>query len=105
LDIPNTLETVAEGLNVPWEMDIAKDGRIFFTERPGSLRKNTCLYKPNVVKQSYNFHSEINQFLLVIISRCAFTRIRKARSISSSARLSLSTETLRFEASSTSIAS
>ncbi len=32
------METVAEGLNVPWEMDIAKDGRIFFTERPGTMR-------------------------------------------------------------------
>lgn len=38
LDIPYTMETVAEGLNVPWEMDIAKDGRFFFTERPGTLR-------------------------------------------------------------------
>ncbi|MBD0380856.1 PQQ-dependent sugar dehydrogenase [Paenibacillus sedimenti] len=37
-DIPYTMETIAEGLNVPWEMDIAKDGRIFFTERPGHLR-------------------------------------------------------------------
>ncbi|WP_209811190.1 PQQ-dependent sugar dehydrogenase [Ammoniphilus resinae] len=37
-DIPYTVETLAEGLNVPWEMDVAEDGRIFFTERPGTVR-------------------------------------------------------------------
>ncbi|WP_253298219.1 sorbosone dehydrogenase family protein [Paenibacillus sp. MSJ-34] len=36
--IPYTAETLAEGLNVPWEMAIAPDGRIFFTERPGAIR-------------------------------------------------------------------
>jgi len=35
---PYSIATVAEGLNVPWEMAFAPDGRIFFTERPGSLR-------------------------------------------------------------------
>jgi len=37
-EIPYTIETLAEGLNVPWEMDVAEDGRIFFTERPGAVR-------------------------------------------------------------------
>ena len=36
---PYDLEVVAEGLNVPWEMVIAEDGRIFFTERPGQIRE------------------------------------------------------------------
>ncbi|WNS40978.1 PQQ-dependent sugar dehydrogenase [Paenibacillus sp. MMS20-IR301] len=35
---PYTAHTLASGLNVPWEMAFAPDGRIFFTERPGSLR-------------------------------------------------------------------
>ncbi|KAI7258809.1 hypothetical protein KC345_g10473 [Hortaea werneckii] len=35
---PYTARIVASGLNVPWEMAFAPDGRIFFTERPGSLR-------------------------------------------------------------------
>ncbi|MFE6797337.1 PQQ-dependent sugar dehydrogenase [Paenibacillus chitinolyticus] len=33
-----TREIVASGLNVPWELVFAADGRIFFTERPGQLR-------------------------------------------------------------------
>ena len=32
------VETVAENLEVPWEIDFATDGRIFFTERIGNLR-------------------------------------------------------------------
>ncbi|KAF6242033.1 glucose sorbosone dehydrogenase [Nitrosopumilus sp. b1] len=32
------IETVAENLKVPWEIDFASDGRIFFTERVGDLR-------------------------------------------------------------------
>ena len=32
------IETVASGLEVPWSMDMAPDGRIFFTERGGSVR-------------------------------------------------------------------
>ncbi|SEG12653.1 sorbosone dehydrogenase family protein [Paenibacillus sp. UNC499MF] len=33
-----TQEILASGLNVPWELVIAPDGRQFFTERPGQLR-------------------------------------------------------------------
>ncbi|MGG1662462.1 PQQ-dependent sugar dehydrogenase [Brevibacillus sp. NRS-1366] len=36
--IPYTVEVVAQELDVPWEMDFADDGRIFFTERPGRVR-------------------------------------------------------------------
>ena len=36
---PYDLDVVAEGLNVPWEMVIAEDGRMFFTERPGQIRE------------------------------------------------------------------
>jgi glucose/arabinose dehydrogenase len=35
---PYVMEVVADRLNVPWDMDIAPDGRIFFTERPGQIR-------------------------------------------------------------------
>ncbi|MEC0245738.1 PQQ-dependent sugar dehydrogenase [Paenibacillus chitinolyticus] len=31
-------EVAASGLNVPWELVVAPDGRLFFTERPGQLR-------------------------------------------------------------------
>lgn len=37
-DFPYTAETLASGLEVPWEMAFAPDGRIFITERTGSLR-------------------------------------------------------------------
>ncbi|MEK3912373.1 sorbosone dehydrogenase family protein [Paenibacillus sp. FSL H7-0331] len=36
--IPYTQEVFASKLNVPWDMDIAPDGRIFFTERGGIIR-------------------------------------------------------------------
>ncbi|TDF94512.1 PQQ-dependent sugar dehydrogenase [Paenibacillus piri] len=36
--IPYTVETVASKLDVPWDMDFAPDGRIFFTERGGAIR-------------------------------------------------------------------
>lgn len=32
------VETIAENLEIPWEIDFATDGRIFFTERAGNLR-------------------------------------------------------------------
>ncbi|CAN5785395.1 PQQ-dependent sugar dehydrogenase [soil metagenome] len=32
------LDTVASGLEVPWAIDFAPDGRIFITERPGRIR-------------------------------------------------------------------
>jgi len=32
------VETVAQGLDTPWAVDFAPDGRIFITERPGRIR-------------------------------------------------------------------
>lgn len=37
-DVPFTVETVATGLQVPWDMGFAADGRIFITERAGRVR-------------------------------------------------------------------
>lgn len=36
--IPYRIEVLARGLTVPWSLDFAPDGRIFFTERPGRIR-------------------------------------------------------------------
>ncbi|MFD1136028.1 PQQ-dependent sugar dehydrogenase [Paenibacillus urinalis] len=35
---PYEITTLAAGLNVPWELDFLPDGRMLFTERPGTLR-------------------------------------------------------------------
>lgn len=35
---PYEIEVIAENLNVPWAIDISNDGKIYFTERPGSIR-------------------------------------------------------------------
>ncbi|WP_025851997.1 PQQ-dependent sugar dehydrogenase [Paenibacillus ehimensis] len=46
---PYKQEIVATGLAVPWEIDFAPDGRIFFTERGGTLRvidKGKLIEKP-----------------------------------------------------------
>jgi len=59
VDMPYTVETLAEGLDVPWEMDIAQDGRIFFTERPGLVRvidKGELLPDP-LIRMEAPFHS------------------------------------------------
>jgi glucose/arabinose dehydrogenase len=36
--VPVTTEVVASGLTVPWSLQFAPDGRLFFTEQPGRLR-------------------------------------------------------------------
>ncbi|MCM3127590.1 PQQ-dependent sugar dehydrogenase [Paenibacillus provencensis] len=35
---PYEITTLAAGLHVPWELDFLPDGRMLFTERPGTLR-------------------------------------------------------------------
>ncbi|WP_238655116.1 PQQ-dependent sugar dehydrogenase [Paenibacillus piscarius] len=59
-DFPYTAETVARGLEVPWEMAFALDGRIFFTERSGSLRviENGKLREAPLLKLSDSLVSE-----------------------------------------------
>ena len=42
------VETIAENLKIPWEIDFTPDGRIFFTERIGNLRiiENNLVSEP-----------------------------------------------------------
>ncbi|RXT03819.1 sorbosone dehydrogenase family protein [Ammoniphilus sp. CFH 90114] len=56
---PYVVETVAERLDVPWEMDVAADGRIFFTERPGLVRVivDGVLHKEPVIRMDEPFRS------------------------------------------------
>lgn len=57
---PYKAEIVIKGLNVPWEMAFAPDGRIFITERPGSLRviENGSLRKTPMLELSAPFVSK-----------------------------------------------
>ncbi|MEK3875780.1 MULTISPECIES: PQQ-dependent sugar dehydrogenase [unclassified Paenibacillus] len=56
-DFPYTAQTLASGLEVPWEMAFAPDGRIFITERTGSLRvmENGKLRDAPLLKLSDSF--------------------------------------------------
>lgn len=36
--LPYHLEVAADGLEIPWDIDFAPDGRVFVTERPGRIR-------------------------------------------------------------------
>lgn len=48
---PYRIEAVAENLEVPWDMEAAPDGTIYFTERPGRIRlirEGRLLEKPLV---------------------------------------------------------
>lgn len=68
-DIPYSVETLAEGLHVPWEMDIAADGRIFLTERPGDVRiiENGKLLRDPVIHFDQPFHSSGEGGLLGLV--------------------------------------
>lgn len=45
------IQVIAENLDVPWAIDVAPDGRLFFTERAGAIRviENGTLLKPLAV--------------------------------------------------------
>jgi len=48
-DTSSGVHVLAENLEVPWAIDIADDGRLFFTERPGRIRvieNGTLLQEP-----------------------------------------------------------
>lgn len=36
--VPYEVEVIAQNLNIPWAIDISDDGKIYFTERPGSIK-------------------------------------------------------------------
>jgi glucose/arabinose dehydrogenase len=36
--IPYEIEVIAENLRVPWAIDISDEGKLYFTERPGTIR-------------------------------------------------------------------
>ncbi|WP_419824060.1 PQQ-dependent sugar dehydrogenase [Anoxybacterium hadale] len=66
---PFEVQVIAEDLNVPWAMDISQDGRIYFTERPGTLRmiQNGVLYPEPIMTFQAPFISEGEGGLLGIV--------------------------------------
>ncbi|MDF2655022.1 MAG: hypothetical protein K0R19_1496 [Bacillota bacterium] len=59
-EFPFEAQIIAEDLNIPWAMDISKDGRIYFTERPGTLRmiQNGKLYPEPIMTFREPFTSQ-----------------------------------------------
>src|SRR5215510_10000891 len=53
------IQTLAENLEVPWAIDVADDGRVFFTERAGRIRiiDNGTLLDPTFIKVEQNGES------------------------------------------------
>lgn len=68
-EFPYQLTTVATNLDVPWEMDLAPDGKIFFTERPGRVRviQNGRLLESPVISFQAPFISEGEGGLLGLV--------------------------------------
>lgn len=58
--IPYEIEVIAEKLNVPWAIDISNDGKIYFTERPGTIRviENGVLNPNPLITFAYPFTSQ-----------------------------------------------
>lgn len=67
-NLPYKIEVVAQGLEVPWAIEQAPDGRLFVTERSGRIRviENGKLVGPSVFAFSEPFTSEAEGGLLGI---------------------------------------
>lgn len=57
---PNKVEIIGNNLNVPWAMDISHEGKLYFTERPGSIRviENGILNPKPLITFRYPFISK-----------------------------------------------
>jgi glucose/arabinose dehydrogenase len=58
-DISPGVQVLAENLEVPWAIDVAEDGRLFFTERVGRIRviENGTLLEPAFINVEQNGES------------------------------------------------
>lgn len=68
-DLPYRVEVAADHLDVPWEMDVAKDGRIFIAERSGRVRvmvDDQLLPEP-VINLAEDIHQEAESGLLGLV--------------------------------------
>ncbi|MGI0049864.1 MAG: PQQ-dependent sugar dehydrogenase [Nitrososphaera sp.] len=55
----SSVQVLAENLEVPWAIDVAEDGRVFFTERAGRIRviENGTLLEPAFINVEQNGES------------------------------------------------
>ncbi|HEY3094343.1 MAG TPA: PQQ-dependent sugar dehydrogenase [Nitrososphaera sp.] len=55
----SAIQVLADNLEVPWAVDVAEDGRVFFTERAGRIRiiENGALLEPAFIKVEQNGES------------------------------------------------
>ncbi|MFD0619793.1 PQQ-dependent sugar dehydrogenase [Paenibacillus sp. GCM10027629] len=68
-ELPYRVEVAADHLDVPWEMDVAKDARIFIAERSGRVRvmvDDQLLPEP-VINLAEDIHQEAESGLLGLV--------------------------------------
>ncbi|WP_314589493.1 PQQ-dependent sugar dehydrogenase [Paenibacillus terrigena] len=68
-EVPYRVEVAADHLDVPWEMDVAKDGRIFIAERSGQVRvmvDDQLLPEP-MINLAEDIHQEAESGLLGLV--------------------------------------
>jgi len=68
-DFPYQVEVASDQLDVPWEMDVAKDGRIFIAERSGQVRVmvDDQLQSEPVINLAEDIHQEAESGLLGLV--------------------------------------
>jgi hypothetical protein len=65
------IEIIAENLSTPWALDIAKDNRIFFTERDGKIRvidaKGILIDEPDFILELLKMEVWTLELLFILI--------------------------------------
>ncbi|MDV4152297.1 PQQ-dependent sugar dehydrogenase [Clostridium sp. AL.422] len=68
-EFPYEIEVIAENLDIPWAIDISKEGKIYFTERSGTIKiiENSKLNLEPLIKFTSPFVNRVEAGLLGIV--------------------------------------